>query len=105
LLPNQQCTLPKEGFPTFIRSACIAKFNQSGKGSLISYGQLNSSRNASERKIAMVKAIWYNLGGVDTIELWELLDVVDKDGVPLILKCNRWDSMLPLLQLRFFLFG
>ena len=47
----------------------------------------------------MVKAIWYDLGSSDTIELWEFLDVVDKDSVPLILKCDQWDSMLPLLQL------
>jgi hypothetical protein len=47
----------------------------------------------------MVKAIWYDLGSLDTIELWEFLDVVDKDGVPLILKCDQLDSMLPLLQL------
>jgi hypothetical protein len=102
LLPNQQFTLPKKGFPPFIRSSCMTKFKQSGNGSLISYRQLNSSKNASEWKMAMVKAIWYDLGNLDTIELWEFLDVVDKDGVPLILKRDQWDSMLPLLQLRFF---
>jgi hypothetical protein len=41
-----------------------------------------------------------DLGSLDTIELWEFLDVVDKDGVPLILKYDQWDSMSPLLQLR-----
>jgi hypothetical protein len=52
--------------------------------------------------MAIVKAIRYNLGVLDTIELWEFGDVVDHDGVPLILKCNQWESMLPLLQLIFF---
>jgi hypothetical protein len=52
--------------------------------------------------MAIVKAIRYNLGVLDTIELWEFVDVSDKDGVPLILKCDQWESMLPLLQLRFF---
>ncbi len=37
LLPNQQFTLPKKGFPTFIRSACMTKFKQSGNGLLIFY--------------------------------------------------------------------
>ncbi len=54
--------------------------------------------------MATVKAICYDLGGVDTIELWEFLVVVDKGGVPLILKCDQWDSMLPLLpSLDFFI--
>jgi hypothetical protein len=75
----------------------MTKFKQSGNGSLISYRQLNSSKNASESKMAMVKEIWYDLGSLDTIESWEFLDVVDKDGVLLILKCDQWDSMLPLL--------
>ncbi len=52
--------------------------------------------------MAMVKAIWYDLGSLDTIVLWKFLDVVDKNGVLLILKFDQWDSMLPLLQLRFF---
>jgi hypothetical protein len=81
----------------------MTKFKQSGNGLLISYRQLNSSKNVSEGKMAMVKAIWYDLGSVDTIDLWEFLDVVDKDGVPLILKCDQWDTMLPLLQFRFFI--
>ncbi len=68
LLPNQQFTLPKKGFPTSIRSACMIKFKQSGNGLLISYRQFNSSKNASEWKMAMVKAIWYDLGSLDTIK-------------------------------------
>jgi hypothetical protein len=55
----------------------MTKFKQSGNGSLISYRQLNSSKNASEWKMAIVKAIWYDLGSLDTIELGEFVDVVD----------------------------
>jgi len=83
----------------------MTKFKHSGNGLLISYRQIYSSKNASEWKMPMVKAIWYDLGSLDTIELWEFLDVVDKDSVPLILKCDQWDSMLPLLQLRIFYLG
>ncbi len=53
--------------------------------------------------MAIVKAIRYNLGVLDTIELWEFVDILDKDGEPLILKCDQWESILPLLQLRFFI--
>jgi hypothetical protein len=53
--------------------------------------------------MAIVKAIGYNLGVLDTIKLWEFVDVVDNYGVPLILKCDQWESMLPLLQLNFFI--
>ncbi len=53
----------------------MTKIKQSGNGSLISYSQLNSSKNASEWKMAMAKAIRYDLGSLDTIELWEFLDV------------------------------
>jgi hypothetical protein len=73
LLPKQRFTLPKERLPTFIRSACMTKFKQSGKGLLISYRQLNSSTNASEWKMAIVKAIRHNLEVLNTIELWKLL--------------------------------
>jgi hypothetical protein len=97
LLPKQRFTLPKEGLPTFIRSACMTKFKQSGKGSLISYRQLNSSTNAFEWKMAIAQAIRYDLEVLHTIELWEFLDVVNIKGVP-----HQWESMLPLLQLRFF---
>ncbi len=38
--------------------------------------------------MVIVKAIRYNLGVLDTIELWEFVDILDKDGVPLILKCD-----------------
>ncbi len=51
--------------------------------------------------MAIVKAIRYNIGVLDTIELWKFIDVVDKDCVLLILKCDLWESMLPLLQLIF----
>jgi hypothetical protein len=103
LLPKKQFTLHKQGFPTFMSCACLTKFKQSGQGLLISYRQLNSSTNASEWKMAIVKAIRYNLGVLDTIELWEFVDILDKDGEPLILKCDQWESILPLLQLRFFI--
>ena len=52
--------------------------------------------------MAIVKAIRYNLGVLDTTELWEFVDVVDNDDVMIILKCDKWESMLPLLQLSFF---
>ncbi len=52
--------------------------------------------------MAIVKVIRYNLWVLDIIELWEFVDVVDKDGVPLILKCDQWESMVPLLQLNNF---
>jgi hypothetical protein len=87
-LPKKQFTLPKHGLPTFIRSGCLTKFKQFGQGLIISYRQLNLSTNASDWKMAIVKAIRYNLGVLDTIELWEFLDVVDNDGMPLTLKCD-----------------
>jgi hypothetical protein len=65
--------------------------------------QVNSSTNASEWKMAIVKAIRYNLGVLDTTELWEFVDVVDNDDVMIILKCDKWESMLPLLQLNVFI--
>jgi hypothetical protein len=42
--------------------------------------------------MAIVKAIRYDLSVLDTIELWEFVDVVDNDGVLLILKCDQWES-------------
>jgi hypothetical protein len=69
LLPKKQFTLPKQGLLTLIRSGCLTKFKQSGHGLLISYMQLNSSTNASEWKMAIVKAIRYNLVVLDIIEL------------------------------------
>ncbi len=102
-LPKKGFTLPKQGLPTMIRSDCLIKFKQSGKGSLISYRQLNSSTNESEWMMAIVKAIRYNLGVLYTIEFWEFVDFVDADCVQLILKCDLWESMLPLLQLIFYL--
>ncbi len=94
LLPKQQFSLPKDGLPTFIRSSCITKFKQSGRGSLILY----SYKYSPEWKIAVVKAFRYDLEFVSTIDLWELKDVVDENGVPTILKCEQWESMLPLLR-------
>jgi hypothetical protein len=89
LLPKQQFTLPKEGLPTFIRSACMTKFKQSGRGSFIFYRQMNS-KHASEWKMVVVKAFRYDLEGLHTIELWEFfLDVVDENGVPVILNCDQ----------------
>jgi hypothetical protein len=39
---------------------------------------------------------------VSTIELWEFKDVVDEKGIPMILKCEQWELMLPLLSHRTF---
>jgi hypothetical protein len=102
LLPKQQFTLPKEGLPTFIRISCMTKFKQSGRGSLISYSRQMNSKYATELKMAVVNAFRYDLEGFHTIELWEFLDVVDENGVPVILNCDQWESMLPLLRPRNF---
>jgi hypothetical protein len=98
LLPKQRFSLPKDGLPTFIRSSCMTKFKQSGRGSLISYNY----KYSPEWKIAVVKAFRYDLEFISTIELWEFQDVVDENGVPMILKCDQWESMLPLLRHRSF---
>jgi hypothetical protein len=40
-LSKKQFTLPKHRLPTFMRSGCLTKFEQSGQGLIISYRQLN----------------------------------------------------------------
>jgi hypothetical protein len=69
-------------------------FKQSGRGSLIAF----SYKYEPEWKIAVVKAFRKDLDLVSTIELWEVKDVIDEKGVPMILKCELWESMLPLLR-------
>ncbi len=67
----------------------------------MSYRQMNS-KYASEWKMVVVKTFRYDLEGLHTIELWKFLDIVDENGVPVILNCGQWESMLPLLQPRTF---
>ncbi len=53
--------------------------------------------------MTIVNAIWYNQGkGSNHIELWDFLDVVDQDGIPSLLNCDHWESMLPLLHLQIY---
>ena len=42
-LPNDQFSIPFDGIPTFVRSSCLKKVQQSGRGSLISYRPKKSS--------------------------------------------------------------
>ena len=98
LNPKQQFCLPIEGYPTFIRSSCLTKFKQSGRGSLIAYRY----KYKPQWKIALVNTFRYDLELVSTIELWEFKDVVDENGIPTIFKCEWWESMLPFLSHRMF---
>ncbi len=62
-----------------------------------------SSGISHEWKIGIVHSIWYNQRNKSNhIELWEFLDVVDQDWIPSLLKCDRWESMLPLLQIQMY---
>ena len=76
----------------------MTKFKLSGRGSLIAY----SYKYKPQWKIALVKTFRYDLEVVSTIELWEFKDVVDEKGIPMILKCEQWELMLPLLSHRTF---
>jgi hypothetical protein len=76
----------------------MTKFKQSGRGSLIAY----SYKYKPQWKIAHIKMFKYDLELVSTIELWEFKDVVDENGIPMILKCEQWELMLPLLSHRNF---
>ncbi len=50
-------------------------------------------------------SIWYNQRNkLNHIELWEFLDVVDQDGIPSLLKCDQWESMIPLLRIQMYYF-
>jgi hypothetical protein len=102
-LPNDRFSIPFDGIPTFVRSSCLKKNQQSGRGSLISYRPKKSSGISHEWKIGIVHSIWYNQRNKSNhIELWEFLDVVDQDGIPSLLKCDRWESMLPLLRIQMY---
>jgi hypothetical protein len=98
LHPKQRFSMPIDGCATFIRSSCMTNFKQSGRGSLIAY----SYKFQPQWKIALVKTFRYDLEVVSTIELWEFKDVVDEKGIPMILKCEQWEYMLPLLCHRTF---
>ena len=98
LHPKQRFSMPIDGCATFIRSSCMTKFKLSGRGSLIAY----SYKYKPQWKIALVKTFRYDLEVVSTIELWEFKDVVDEKGIPMILKCEQWELMLPLLSHRTF---
>jgi len=101
VLPNDRFSIPFDGIPTFVRSSCLKKVQQSGRGSLISYRPKKSSGISHEWKIGIVHSIWYNqCNKLNHIELWEFLGVFDQDGVPFLLKCDWWESMLPLLQIQ-----
>jgi hypothetical protein len=93
-LPNDRFSISFDGIPTFVRSSCLKKNQQSGRGSLISYRTQKSSGISHEWKIGILHSIWYNQRNKSNhIELWEFLDVVDQDGIPSLLKCVlsvRW---------------
>ena len=98
LLPKQRFSLPLDGIPTFIRSSCMTNIKQSGRGAIIAY----TYKYEPEWKMAVVNSFRYDLGHLHSIDLWEFRNVVDQNGVPTILKCDQWESMLPLLRLRSF---
>ncbi len=102
-LPNDRFFIPFDVNATFVRSSCLKKIQQSGRGSLISQRPKKSSGISHEWKIGILHSIWYNQRNkLNHIELWEFLDVVDQDGIPSLLKCDRWESMLPLLQIQMY---
>jgi hypothetical protein len=89
-LPKDRFSIPFDGIPTFERSSCLKKNQQSGRGSLISYRPNKSSGISHEWKIGIVHSIWYNqCNKSNHIELWEFLDVVDQDGILSLLKCDK----------------
>jgi hypothetical protein len=59
-LPNDRFSIPFDGISTFVRSSCLKKNQQSGRGSLISYRPKKSSGISHEWKISIVHSIWYN---------------------------------------------
>jgi hypothetical protein len=103
VLPNDRFSIPLDGISTFVRRSCLNKIQQSGRGSLISYRPKKSSGISHEWKIGIVHSIWYNQHNKSNhIELCEFLDVVDQDGIPSLLKCDQWESMLPLLRIQMY---
>ncbi len=102
-LPNDRFSIPFERIPTFVRSSCLKKIQQSGRASLISYRPKKSSGISHKWKIGIVHSIWYNQRNkLNHTELWGFLHVDDQDGIPSLLKCDRWESMLPLLWIQMY---
>jgi hypothetical protein len=57
-LPNDRFSIPFDQIPTFVRSSCLKKVQQSGRGSLIAYRHKKSSGNIHKWKIEGIHHIF-----------------------------------------------
>ncbi len=72
--PKDRFSIPFDGIPTFVRSACLKKLQQSGRGSLIAYRYSVPSLHSQEWQIDIAHSIWHNQPNkFNHIELWKFL--------------------------------
>ena len=96
---KERFRIPFEGPPTFVRSACMVKLPRSCAGSLIAYRQKRGKRGW---RLAVIEAVRYLQadGAEHCFELWEAVGPIGEDGIPLLLRCQDWDSALEHLELK-----
>ncbi len=94
-MPSGRLSIPFNGILTFIRSTCLTEIQQSGCGAIIAY----RLKQSSQWMMGVVICYRYNQPtNLNYTELYEFVNVVDKDGIPSILRCDKWESMTKLLR-------
>ncbi len=89
-IPSVRLSIPFNEIPTFVRSTCLTGIRQSGCGAIIAY----RLKYSSQWMMGVVICYRYNQPTLSNyIELYEFVNVVDKDGIPSILRCDNWESM------------
>jgi hypothetical protein len=87
-MPSGRLSIPFNGILTFIRSTYLTGIWQSGRGAIIAY----RLKQSSQWMMGVVICYRYNQPtNLNYIELYEFLNVVDKDGIPSILRCDKWE--------------
>ena len=92
---NKRFSAPLEGCPTFVRSTCMSKFPRLCCGCIISFS-IRFGSSWTPYKLGIISALRYFVDGYNKHEMdfYEHIGDIDQDGIPHLLKCESWTSMV-----------
>jgi len=98
---KKRFSIPIMGCPTFVRSTCMSEFPRFCRGCIIAFS-MKCGRSWTSYKFGIVSTLRYFVNGENKheIDLYEHIGGIDEDGVPLLLRCKDWDTMIPHLRYR-----
>ncbi len=98
---KKRFSVPTMGCPTFVRSTCMSEFPRFCRGCIIAFS-MKCGRSWTSYKLGVVSTLRYFVNGENKheIDIYEHIGGTDEDGVPLLLRCKHWDTMLPHLMYR-----